>query len=342
MSNQHDRPARGKIRWGTIALILLNMLLCIALVAVLLFTYYDKQKTVTALQSTIEQQEEQLAVATIPLSDFEENVARYNPSAEFIQSFFTDRIIYKDTSGVVYAPIDESLPKNSYDWENLTRVNGRIEYHVNGERAGKVGIDISKHQGTIDWERVKNDGIDFAMIRLAYRGYGTGKLNLDETFLENIRAASDAGMDLGVYVYSKAVNEQEAREEAQLVIDSLEGYDVAYPVVIDIEEDPSSEDRIAGMTVKESTDAVVAFCETVKAAGYTPMIYANTKWFVSRLDMSRLTGYGKWLAQYYQKPFFPYAFDMWQYSSTGSVDGIEGNVDLNVCFTDFTGDSDPV
>jgi len=339
MNYPKERPARPRIHWGIVALILLNMLLCVLVVGLLLHSYRENarnQETVFTLQSTIDEQQALLDVKTISYETFEEHVAQFSPSTEFIQSFYDDRIVYKDESGVVYAPIDPSLPKNTYDFNHLTRVNGRVEYHVNGQNVGKIGIDVSKHQGPIDWERVKADGIDFAMIRLAYRGYGTGKLSLDESFWDNIQAASAAGMDMGFYVYSKAVSVEEAKEEAQLAIDSLAGYQVTYPVVIDIEEDIASEDRIASLSARENTDMVVAFCETIREAGYTPMIYANAKWFVSRLDMTRLTAYDKWLAQYYQTPFFPYALDMWQYSSTGSVDGIDGNVDLNICFTDYT------
>ena len=333
MSQERNSPRR-RSRLPVFLLILLNMILCAALIAVLVVNRREMERTVTAMQTTIDQQEAQLAIEAIPLADCQDKVARYNPSTEFIQSFFDDRIVYKDATGVVYAPIDEALPKNFYQWENLTRVNGRLEYHVNGRQTGKVGIDVSKHQGEIDWERVKADGIDFAMLRLAYRGYGTGKLLLDECFEENIQGATDAGMDIGVYVYSKAITVEEALEEAQLVIDSLEGYSLAYPVVIDVEEDPDPADRIAGLSVREYTDIVVAFCDAIRAEGYEPMIYANTRWFVAKLDLSRLTGYKKWLAQYYQQPFFPYALDMWQYSASGKVDGINGNVDLNVWFPD--------
>lgn len=342
MSQEQTKPRRKSraVLLLMLLLLLLNVVLCVILAAVLVNNRREMERTVTAMQTTIDQQQALLDIETIPLADFQEKVARYNPSTEFIQSFFDDRIVYKDATGVVYAPIDEALPKNFYEWGNLTRVNGRLEYHENGVQTGKVGIDVSKHQGDIDWEKVKADGIDFAMIRLAYRGYGTGRLLMDEAFEQNFQGARDAGMDIGVYVYSKAITVEEALEEAQIVIDALEGYPLEYPVVLDVEEDPDPADRIAGLSVRETTDIVAAFCDAIRAEGYEPMIYANTRWFAAKLDLTRLTNCRKWLAQYYQEPFFPYELDMWQYSSTGSVDGINGNVDLNVWFPEVQAPTD--
>lgn len=336
---QNATPSKRK---PSIYVIFLNLLLVLAVVVLGYFLFHnmENQKTVAAMQTTIEEQQQQLQVENIPLSTFQENAQRFNVSAEFLQSFFTDKIVYKDTSGIVYADIDESLPKNQLDWGNLVSVNGRWEYQVNGKKTGKVGIDVSKHQGDIDWQKVKADGIDFAILRIGYRGYETGKILLDETYLQNVKQASEAGMDIGVYFYSQAVSTEEALEEAQLVIENLKGYKITYPVILDIEDAPSDTARTANMTAAQNTDMAITFCEAVKDAGYTPMVYANTKWFLSRLELSRLTEYGKWLAQYYSTPFYPYDLDIWQYSATGKVDGISGNVDMNVSFTDFSSGAD--
>lgn len=329
---------KSKKRGSSIIFTLLNLILSLILTVTLILTVMENRRTVTTMATTIETQQQQLeaelAKESIPMETFREQAQKFNVSAEFLQSFFDDRIVYKDTEGIVYAPIDESLPKNTYDFSQLVKVNGRYEYRVNGQKTGAVGIDVSKYQGTVDWEKVKADGIDFAILRLGYRGYGTGKLMLDEQFEENIQNALKVGMKVGVYFFSQAVSEEEAREETQMVIDNLKDYSITYPVVLDIEDVPEAS-RTSEMTVEETTDMAIAFCETVRDAGYTPMLYANTKWFLARLDLSRLTDCQKWLAQYYTTPFFPYELQMWQYTGSGKVDGITGNVDLNVCFAEY-------
>ncbi|MDR0357438.1 MAG: glycoside hydrolase family 25 protein, partial [Clostridiales Family XIII bacterium] len=176
------------------------------------------------------------------------------------------------------------------------------------------------------------DGVEFAMIRAGYRGYDTGRLVEDEFFDANMSGASDAGIKVGVYLFSQAVTEAEALEEAETVIDAVAPYDVTFPVVFDMEEIAGRTARTDGLTTEEVTDLAIAFCERIAQAGYEPMIYANPKQFVSRMDLSRLEPYDKWLAQYYKTPSYPYAFSIWQFTNTGSVDGINGDVDLNLAF----------
>ena len=183
-------------------------------------------------------------------------------------------------------------------------------------------------------KKVAADGIDFAMIRLGFRGYGeSGVLKLDDRFEENLTGAKAAGLKVGVYFFSQAITVEEGLEEAKLVLDTLQGRELDFPVVFDQEEIYEADARTDNLDPSTASDIAVAFCDAVKDGGYNPMIYANTRWFVSQMDFSRLDGYSKWLAQYYRTPFFPYQFQIWQYTSSGSVDGIQGNVDLNLCFT---------
>ncbi|MDR2355268.1 MAG: glycoside hydrolase family 25 protein [Clostridiales Family XIII bacterium] len=268
----------------------------------------------------------------------------YNINTEFLSRIFRDKIIYKQGGRIIYESIDPNLRKHSYDWDALWWDERRPHYaFAETESAASdglaaealFGIDVSRYQGDIDWDRVAADGISFAIIRMGYRGYDTGKPVTDEFFEANMRGALRAGVRVGVYFFSQAVNETEAREEAEMVLAGVAPYEVSFPIVFDIEEISGQNARTDALTTAEVTDIAIAFCERIREAGYTPMIYANPKWFVSRMELDRLEPYAKWLAQYYKTPSFPYAFSVWQFSSSGSVDGIKGNVDLDLAFDHF-------
>lgn len=228
---------------------------------------------------------------------------------------------------------NEKLAPNPYSDEHF-RVdgNGIVEYN-DGMVTSKKGIDVSKFQGDIDWSGVKQDGVEYTFIRMGYRGYGSaGKLVTDENFEKNIKGATKNGIDVGVYFFSQAINEEEAIEEANYVLEAIKGYDVTYPVVIDIEEVSDKDARTADMTKEQWTKNCIAFCETIKAAGYTPMVYGNLKTFFIMLDMEQISMYDKWFAQYDTSLYFPYEYKIWQYSESGKVNGISTDVDLNVSF----------
>lgn len=323
----NTRTPRTAALWLSAAL---NLVLCIAVV--LLYVHPLHQPAKNTLGNHLSEE------PTIPVSLLQQYANQYNISIEFLQNFFPDSIVYKDKNagGIVYAPIDPELPKNDYNWDNLVYTNGRVEYQKDGETVSKLGIDISKYQGDIDWEAVKSDGIDFAILRVGARGYETGKLNPDESFHQNARKALDAGLEIGVYFYTQAITPEEAREEADFILEQIREYDITYPVVFDTEDPVADTARTNTLSQEERTDITIAFCEQIRTAGYRPMIYANIQWFMANLELSRLTEYDKWFAQYFQKPFFPYEFQMWQYTAQGSVDGIQGNVDLNVALVDYT------
>jgi GH25 family lysozyme M1 (1,4-beta-N-acetylmuramidase) len=267
----------------------------------------------------------------------------YNVNTEFLSRIFRDKIIYKQGGKIVYESIDPNLKRHSYDWDYLWWDERRPHYEPEeseNETAGEpvkalFGVDVSRYQGDIDWTRAAADGIEFAIVRMGYRGYDTGKLMVDEFFEANMRGALDAGVRVGVYFFSQAVSEAEAVEEAEMVLAGIAPYNVSFPVVFDIEEIAGQNARTDALTAEDITSFAVAFCERVSQGGYTPMIYANPKWFVSRMNLGRLEPYAKWLAQYYKTPAYPYAFSIWQFSSTGSVAGIKGNVDLDLAFERF-------
>lgn len=191
-----------------------------------------------------------------------------------------------------------------------------------------LGIDVSHHQGVIDWQAVADSGVEFVMVRLGYRGLTGGELHADDLVQENLQGARAAGLRLGAYFYSQAVSVEEARQEAAFALEILEDTELDLPLVFDWEQEKRTE-NVSADTV---TDSAIAFCEDVKLAGYQPMVYFNSYQAEHLMDMTRLEDYPWWLAMYDVGEDFPCRMDIWQYSCTGSVPGIEGNVDLNILF----------
>ena len=192
------------------------------------------------------------------------------------------------------------------------------------------GIDVSQFNGEIDWSAVKNDGIDFALIRVGGRYGISGNFYEDDRYYENMDGAKVNGIDTGIYFYTQAITEEEAREEARFACSRLKGYTIKYPVIIDTE---SLEDcRHNELSVQERTNVVKAFCEEVKRLGYKPMIYSNLYWLWNNLDMNQLSEYDLWVAQYNDECDYDREYKCWQYTSQGSVAGIDGNVDRNIWY----------
>lgn len=245
-------------------------------------------------------------------------------------------LMHDNTLGEVFVPVFSDVPESDINTDNIVTRNGFACYMDNGNVKSYTGIDISEHQGAIDWEQVSKAGIDFAMIRAGYRTYGGGLITMDESFADNLRNADAAGIDTGVYFFSQATTVDEAVEEADAVLDAISGCDITYPVVYDWELIFDDHARTDDVSVETLADCCVAFCERIKSAGYIPMIYQNKTTAMHKLDLPRLKDYGFWLAEYGDKPTYYYKYDIWQYSSSGTVSGIEGKVDLNVCFRDYS------
>ena len=240
-------------------------------------------------------------------------------------------------------PATEQQWVSPYDWSNLKQLeNGFLAYYnADGSLASEAGVDVSEHDGDIDWQAVKAAGADFAMIRLGYRGYSQGTLALDDYFLANIKGASDAGLKVGVYFFSQAITADEARQEAQYVIDTLAGLGItlAYPVAFD--QEPITNGDVArtdNITDEQLTANAIAFCQAVEQAGYQAMIYGNQH-DLARLDLTgELGAYPLWYAEYEAAGNVPtgkFDFAMWQYTASGTVSGIPttaGQVDMNIRF----------
>ncbi|MBO5461259.1 MAG: glycoside hydrolase family 25 protein [Ruminococcus sp.] len=243
--------------------------------------------------------------------------------------------VFVDEEECIYeVELLEDVPECEYDYANLKDLEGVKSYY--DEESGikaRIGIDVSEFQGEVDWQLVKDWGAEFAIIRLGYRTFGDdGELVLDVGFEQNMQGALDAGLDVGVYFFSQAVSEEEAREEAEYVLSYIQDYEIKGPVVIDTEEIKDTEARTDDNTMEQYTNNCIVFCETIKSAGYEPMIYANMKWMAYALDLTRLTEYSFWYADYQEEPQCPYDFEIWQYTQIGVIPGIESNVNMNLWF----------
>lgn len=214
-------------------------------------------------------------------------------------------------------------------------------YTHNEKQNGKnifVGIDVSYHNKTIDWNKVKASGVQFVILRLGYRGYGTaGTLNLDKMFRTYAQGAADVGLPIGIYFYTEAISEAEAIEEANFCIENMKDIKISLPVAYDFEPATNKTGRLmkANLSKSQATAMCRAFCGTIKDAGYTPMIYANKSDLTNRIDgVSLGKEYKIWLAQYAKKTTFSGDYEFWQYSSSGKVNGISGSVDCNFWYTE--------
>lgn len=224
---------------------------------------------------------------------------------------------------------------NRYQNENFTTHNGLKFYHQDGELRSRIGIDVSYAQKEIDWKKVKEDGIDFAMIRLGFRGYESGWLNLDEYFHKNISGAQAAGIETGVYFYSQAISEKEAEEEADFVLEQIKNYRITYPVAYDWEVVSGSEARTDNISSDTLNNCALAFCRKVEESGYKPVVYASLNLLRSQFDkydIHTISEYDLWLAEYKDYPEYPYYFRMWQYTDEGKISGIDYPTDINVYF----------
>lgn len=195
-----------------------------------------------------------------------------------------------------------------------------------------LGIDVSQHQGEIDWQAVKDAGIRFVIIRVGGRGYGAeGILYTDDLAQSYYEGAKAAGLQVGAYFFSQAISVEEALEEANLTLQQIETWEMDFPVVYDWERQEGTA-RTAGTDPRTVTDCMKAYCEAVKEAGYRPMVYFNPDHSDALFFIEEVTQYDFWLAFYTDWMTYPYKVDMWQYTHSGTVPGIEGNTDINLYF----------
>ncbi|HBT94824.1 MAG TPA: hypothetical protein DEB24_01350 [Coriobacteriia bacterium] len=211
-------------------------------------------------------------------------------------------------------------------------VDSTKSYEINGSASSRIGIDVSDYQGVIDWQAVAKNGIEFAIVKVGARGYIGGTLIADRQFEANIEGARKAGLQVGVYFFSQSINEAEALEEADYVLAKLNGRALDYPVVYDFESVSDSEGRGNGLSAAQRSANAGVFCERIAAAGYTPMLYGN-RHDMAYYDYTLLLDYDLWFAEYdSREPHATYPIDIWQFTSSGVINGIGTRVDLNVHF----------
>ncbi len=234
--------------------------------------------------------------------------------------------------------INPYLTKNTYDFSNLSETANIRKYTENGKKISYIGADISKHDGDVNFNSMKAAGVDYVIIRLGARGYATGQLTLDEYFVENIEAAIEADLDIGIYFYSQAISQEEANQEANFVIQNLEPYraNIKYPVAFAMEKISNDQARTDTLTREDKTIIANTFLGGVQAAGYVPMLYGNKEYLIKGVDMTQLQSYDVWLSQEQDIPDYPYQYTMWQYTTTGVLNGIKGDANLNICFVSYS------
>lgn len=267
------------------------------------------------------------------LNGIKESLSAGTTTVETLRPYYPNDIVVASGGKIHFVPINRDLKLSLLDAANLQVLeNGEYQYLTDGQVTSHKGIDVSSHQGTIDWNQVAQDGVEFAIIRVGYRGYGKeGNLKEDAQFDANIQGAKAAGIKVGVYIFSQAINDAEILEEADLVLKKIAPYQLDCPVVYDVEL-TREDGRMNNLSVEERTHLTLLFCQTIENAGYQPMIYHNTQMGALMVDIAALEDYDKWYAYYSDQMFYPYEYKIWQYSDKGRVQGIGTDVDLNICF----------
>lgn len=270
----------------------------------------------------------------------EAKYADYYTNSEFYRKVTKTTGEYRYTGWQTIDGVTYFFDKNGNKVTGEQVIQG-AKYNFNSDgslnnSSGHLGIDVSKYNGNIDWNAVKNSGVSYVIIRCGYRGSTTGALIEDPMFRSNIQGAAKAGLKVGVYFFTQATNEVEAVEEASMVLNLIKGYNISYPVFLDVEATNGNNGRADGISVSTRTAVCKAFCQTIQNSGYKSGIYANKTWLNEKIDTPSLTGYRIWLAQYAAAPSYSRTkYDMWQYSSKGKVSGISGNVDMNISYMGY-------
>lgn len=243
-----------------------------------------------------------------------------------------------DYNGAVeWVSISPYLAKNDYDFTNLVNQAGKYKYFEEDKCISAFGVDISKDQGYVDFNKLKKAGADFVMIRVGQRGYQSGTISEDDYFKDSLKRATDAGLNVGVYFLSQAITEDEAKEEADYVLERIEGYSLVYPIAFVMQYAEKDSARVETVSRNDKSMIARAFLNKVKAAGYKTMLYGDKTWLIRYVDLSKLINdYDIWLSQPDEViPDYPYKFAMWQYNKSGTIDGISGTVNFNICFLDY-------
>lgn len=282
------------------------------------------------------QEEENQLVEAVPTASPSPEPSHEPTEEELASDGKHVQVTYRDGTRE-WVEISKKIPLYSYDFTNLKITNGKMAYYQDGEESSWLGVDLSKSNGDVDFEALKDSGVDFVMLRLGSRGYETGLVTLDENFVSNITKAQNAGLEVGVYFFSQAVNEEEAAEEAEFVISNLVPYKINYPVAFDMEYISNDESRIDSLDAQERTQIAQAFLSRIETEGYRPILYGNKDWLLGALQPDKLLGeYDVWLNDASSVPDYPYQFKMWKYSAPQKIAGVGGAAAYTISFVDYT------
>ncbi len=305
------KPARRLRPEAVIAIIAVLSALILALTVVVCLPYMGQEESAPVPTQTQSILEQLAADAEDP-----ETMLHREGAEETLPSI--EPVIHPESNP--YGPLDFQYNRNNY------------LYCLRQD--SYPGVDVSAFQGNIDWQRVKDSGIRFAMLRLGYRGYESGKLVEDEYIQQNLKQTKEVGMPIGAYFFSQALTIKEVDEEIDFMLKVLGDYELHMPIVLDWEI-PTDTARTAQMDARTLTALQEYFCETMVEKGYTPMIYFNWHQSNTLLYLNELEDYPFWLALYTNRMTYPYKVEMWQYTASGRVPGIQGNVDINVYMPDM-------
>ncbi len=348
VNTRKSRNREPLANWAVIVVILLLVSFAILLAILAFIKLSDKQETVKEVTYTYEEVQQMLETenynATVAeeaarvqgreeaLEELKISLMAGDSIMQAVRPLYPDELVLASNGAYAFVPIDWTLSMNEMEQAGLRVLeNGEYQYERDGAVVSRKGIDVSSHQGKIKWDEVAADGVEFAFIRALYRGYGsTGKLVEDEYFDANMQGALSNGIEAGIYVFSQAITEEEILEEANLAIQKASKYTDSCTIAVDVEKITADSGRMNALTPEERTRLVKLFCETVKEAGYTPMIYFNLEMAVLMLDLKELEDYDKWFAAYSDTLYYPYDYEIWQYSEKGEVAGISGPVDLDI------------
>lgn len=335
---------RGKITLVIIAVI--------AVIGILTGTYLafsnDEEEIVKEIEAVAEVQEEENEIVVTAVNPEamgegtdghpeDEEIKKLEQEAEEAKVVkYKDKEIEIPKTKVAEARSKEDSQPQKTGGEAISAEQAVSQFENDGQ---SVGIDVSSWQGVIDWAKVKAQGVEFAMIRCGFRGNSEGGIMQDRYFKANINGAVKNGIFVGIYFYSTAINEDEALQEAAWVVNTIKSYRITYPVAYDFED--FGKYRCSGVSGEQATSNAIAFLNYVKSAGYTPMMYANKSDISGRFNKGRLSSYKFWLAHYTTTTNYTGSYQMWQYSSNGSVEGISGRVDMNIAYFRFSSVAEP-
>lgn len=266
-------------------------------------------------------------------AEYEEKIKALEKEAEELAD---DRMkVYVPDRKRVYGQI----PLNAWAKKGTFRLdNGFMAYFdENGEKQSRLGVDLSYHQKSVNWEELKASQVEFVMLRCGFRGYSEGGLVADEKFREYAQKCNEYEIPLGVYFFTQALTVEEAEAEADFTLNLIKDYEISYPVAFDTEyvADPEARSNVEEISDELRTDIIVAFCEKIKEAGYYPMVYASESWIRRNMDFEKLQAYDFWAPQYLEENDFLFDFTIWQYTDSGNIPGIDTVVDLDISMVDY-------